>query len=349
MITILVFVFLRLLYVCCKISSLTTEPTFFSLTVFVVFALVSFAPGLFLWSWMPPRNSNPFLAPVFVVLTSIGATMAGTWLLYSLRLYSSISSYLLLAFYAVIGLFGIIRLLKRPFSLSSVSLSFSELLVAALSLFFCESVFESVVGHPSLEWDAIVSWDKWAEDISQRTFLGGYIYGAYPQGMPLIIALFYKTLLPSSSSTFLSLPHLLSSGFYSIFPLLLFLSVLAFCRQMKINPLWPFLLIIANRLFVNFIIKMLCYMDIPLSAVVAATFSLVCAESFYKTSKIRIPLFVSYFLHFSLLPLQKGMALFFSLSQLFWHSYSTAVEITGSFSLLYPQPYLQLFSSFTNG
>lgn len=316
--------FSRFSYFVIKLSSLSFESSSLSLAFFALSALISFAPGLFLWSCLSPKTSNPFLPPVFILSTSLGTTMSVTWLLYALGLYSRFSAFFLFSLFAFLALFALFRLSKNRLSFSAFSISLPELLVLASSLLFCEALFESVTGFPSMQMDAAISWDKWASDISHRSFLGGYVSGAYPQGMPLIISLFYKTLLSPSSSSFLSLPHLLSAGFFSLFPLLLFLSLLAFSRQMKMNPLWPFLLLIGNSFFVLFMIKNPAYMDIPLAAVVTASFALLSARNVFPVSKdSRLPLFLSFFFSFFAIAFTKGngfaflflgflLALFFS-------------------------------------
>lgn len=233
-------------------------------------------PGLFLWAKLKPKTDNPFLFPVFVLASGIGASMLLLWAAYLLCIYSRPASLVLVSLFFALAACGVIMMFReRTVTRTSVwsslrTLSFSEFAVLAVSLFFCEGIFEAVAGMPLASWDAVVSWDKWAADIAARTGLGGYISGAYPQGIPLLLSLFYKVLLPVGADPVLSLEHLLAGGLFQVFPLLLSLSLLAAAREYRVNPLIPAGITFGSAALVYAMIKQVGYVDVPLAASVAA-------------------------------------------------------------------------------
>lgn len=277
-------VVLRFILVSVSLSVLAYEPCTEAVRFFALFLAGTVCPGLFLYALLRPKPDNPFFPSVFVLSTSLGTTMLTTWILYLTGCYTTTAAFLLEIAFSAAGLCGIIILCKRkdaqqPFFRLPIFTP-SECLALIVSLLFCEGIFECVAGTPMTAWDAVVSWDKWASDIASRHALGGYISGAYPQGLPLILSLFYK-LMPEGSVPALSFSHLLATGFLQIFPLLLCLSLLSAARSLRINPLWPLGIVLANAGVLHCIIKFNGYADIPLAASVAASIA-VASELFSR-------------------------------------------------------------------
>ena len=270
---------LRFLIIFVSLSAAAYEPSAEAVTFFALALAHSVGPGLLLYALLRPKSDNPFFPSVFVLSTSLGTTMLMTWLLYLTGGYTTTAALLLESTFAAAGLCGGLLCLKkhRPHC-PRPPLFPSECLALIVSLLFCEGIFECVAGTPMTAWDAIVSWDKWASDIASRHALGGYISGAYPQGLPLLLSLFYK-LMPEGTVPALSFSHLMATGFLQVFPLLLCLSLLSAAHSLRINPLWPLGIVLANAGVLHCIIKFNGYADIPLAASVAAAIA-VTAELF---------------------------------------------------------------------
>lgn len=242
---------------------------------FLISLSVLSGPGLFFWSKLKPKTANPFIFPLFVMSTSLGTAMSVLWLLYLCGIYCKISSIIFLCLAAIAGLFGLYKIIKEKLPISSdFHITVSEFAALAVSLLFCEGIFECLAGTAMSSWDAVVSWDKWAADIAARTGLHGYICGAYPQGIPLVNALFYKVLMPADGNPVISSEHLLCNGFFQFFPFLLCISLIAAAREFKINSLVVLGITLGCSGLVKAIIKQSGYVDIPLAAAVASIPSL---------------------------------------------------------------------------
>lgn len=245
---------------------------------FLLAAAVSTGPGLFLLPRLKIDWRNPFLPPVFIVSASLGATMLATWALYFLGLFTKPAALCLATGFAGLGLAGLKNIIGRWRSLEAdFRITPCEFIALALSLFFCEGMFECVAGTPLTAWDAVISWDKWAQDIATRPGLGGYVCGAYPQGLPLVIGFFYKALLPADAVISTSVEHLLVSGFLQVFPLLLCFSLIATARQLGSNPLWSVGLALGSSCVIQAAVKFVGYADIPLAASVTSAIAVLVA------------------------------------------------------------------------
>ncbi len=250
-----------------------------------LFAVIAFAgtvgPGLYLWSRMDVDPDNPFLTPVFIVATSLGFTMSVSWILYLSGCFMDLAAPLVFLESAlvVMALPGTVPKIRRLVSRATVSPC--EFAAFSLSILFCEGLFECVAGTPLTAWDAVVSWDKWASDIAVRAGLGGYVSGAYPPGIPLLVGLFYKCrFLLSGAVDPVSAEHLLVTGFHQVFPLLLSLSLIAVSRRLKTNALWSVLVFFGCGSAVLQVVKYIGYVDVPLAAfMLAALAVIVCLRA----------------------------------------------------------------------
>lgn len=261
----------RLIYSLAILGHSSWEPWTHSAVFVIIAAVITLCPGIFLWSKLNCETDNPFLPPVFIISTSLGFTMLTAWLLYLFGAFTRPIALVLVAGSAILGLLGLRKTAASVFRIFTQSkISPCELLALAVSLLFCEGMFECVAGTPVSAWDAVVSWDKWASDIAVRNGLGGYISGAYPPGLPLLTGLFYKLILPPGTECITSIVHLHASGFYQIYPLLLALSLIAVARQLKFNAAWAIAVFFGCWFNIHHIMKSVGYTDIPLAASIIA-------------------------------------------------------------------------------
>lgn len=276
---------------------------------FIYFALIAIAlltgPGLFFLSILNLNNSNPYLSVVIALATSLATTMLSTWLLYILGIYSFYTTIALVIFFGTLSIVGIIKLLKKKqnkkYYFDNITQAMIENIAIVAILAFCFGLFNSIAGYPITAWDGIVSWDKWASDITYRTHIGGYVSGGYPLGIPLIISTFYKILAPLNEYCLFSLSNLLMAGFLQVFVLLLLISILAFSKEVNISPIWPIAILLGNNAFLYAIIKQIGYVDIPLASFVAVACALIAAHKrLQNDNSSRIVAFLFYLIAFSI-------------------------------------------------
>lgn len=261
----------RFLTVLLSLVAHADEPWYRTFGFCLISAVVLTGPGLCFWSKLKPKTDNPFLFLVFVLSTSLGTTMLLLWVLYFLGFYTEGVVFVLLVLLGLSGVYGVCSMFKERLPLSSCfRITLPECVALAISLLFCEGIFECSAGAQMSAWDSVVSWDKWAADIASRTGLRGYICGAYPQGIPLICSLFYKMQLPSGSNPVLSVEHLFINGLFQFFPFLLFMSLIASAREYKLNSIFTLGITLGCSGLIHAIIKQSGYADIPLTAAVAA-------------------------------------------------------------------------------
>ncbi len=203
----------------------------------------------------------------------LGISQFMLWLFYAVSLFNRITAWTWAALSIAAGIIGLVRIARRKLSIPSVS--WCEALCLCGVLAFSEGMFECLVGTPPLAWDAAVSWDKWAETIAGRTGIGHSIYGGYPLGIPLLLSLPYKLLVPANEAAALAIEHLLVLGFLQFFPLLLGVATLSAARSLRLNPFWPIVLLLGNNCLLICGIKYSGYVDFPLAAIVAGATALI--------------------------------------------------------------------------
>ena len=258
----------------------------------LVALLLSAAPGFWLWSRVRFRTRDPFLAPVVVLGGGLSLSMAALWILYAVGLHTRVAQMALLAAFGVLGALGVRRLLpfagvcpqaeggrRRSTAIDghrSSDIFFrtvrlvSDLLALVAILLFSLGLSKCVLGHPFEAWDAVVSWDKWAEDIARRRFLGGYVSGGYPPGLPLLGGVFYALFQPEGVPAMLGDTARILPALYAVFPVLLGLSLLSLCRTFRLPSPLLVLLVFGNGAVLHCMVKHLGYADVPQMAFLAA-------------------------------------------------------------------------------
>lgn len=264
----------RFLWVVAKLARALPEGPWPVARFALVAAVVCLAPGLALLRAARIRL-RPAEIPVFVLATSLAASGLGAWALYFCGLYTRGAAFALLALLALAGAWGAGGALSRASLRSAVARlraappsAWLSPLLAALLL---EGVFELSAGTPFSEWDALVTWDRWAADMGARTGLGGYLMGCYPQLLPAIHSLFYKVAATPADAVFPA-EHLLLHGFDAVFPALLALSLIALGRRFRFSGLLALALLAGNARF--FADLAAGQADVPLAAFAAAVAAL---------------------------------------------------------------------------
>lgn len=243
--------------------------SFYLLGAVVSAVIIAIGPGLYLLSKIKDRDRNFFFDFSFIIAASLGSVMLALWTLYAVGLKTHIAVAAIIIVCFILAFSGAKRF--RP----SYCLSHFESIALVIALLFIEGLYECVLGTPLIAWDAIVSWDKWGADAAARSWIGGYISGAYPPGIPLVQSLFYMLFVPSGINPALSPVHLFMGGFFQIFPLLLLLSSLAVVKHLRVSPLWVLAIILGNSGLLLASVKQIGYVDIPLAAAIS------CAQMFF--------------------------------------------------------------------
>lgn len=234
-------------------------------------------PGLALLRFSRVRL-RPAELPVFVLATGLAASGAAAWVLYAAGLYTRGAALAFLALGAAAGAWGAAPLASR----SALRAAGARLRAAPpgawipplLAALFVEGVFEGALGTPFTEWDALVTWDKWAADMGARTGLGGCLMGGYPQLLPALRSVFYKAAGTPAGAVFPA-EHLMLHGFDAVFPLLLALSLLALGRRCRFPGLLALALLAACGPFAADLAS--GQADVPLAAFAAALAALLPA------------------------------------------------------------------------
>ncbi|NCA81295.1 MAG: hypothetical protein EOM72_00925 [Opitutae bacterium] len=238
-----------------------------SLLRFSAITVALFAgPGLFLLKMFPMPDSSPLTRFLWVVWISLGANLLVLWALYWFGIYTGTAAWSVLGISGLLGMAGASG--AHPLS---AALAFrrwwfrqprlDRIVFAILALDLAFSMLQAAGTHFGA-WDAIVSWDKWGCDMAERTGLGRYAMGGYPQMLPTLYSPYYKV-----AGTWLAgLPdeQLLLHGLNALFPLLLLAGLIRLCAVLRVR--WS---LAALVLFGNEHVR-LCltsgYADIPATA-----------------------------------------------------------------------------------
>ncbi len=234
-------------------------------------------PGLFFSRVLRIDCGSLSLRLLLVVTMSMGFSVLFTWHLYFWGLYSRAVLVVGLLLMAIGGIYGIYRtsLVKRfrDLYVRCRALHPLDVLGITVGLLLFQGLFESGVGAPFMAWDAMVSWDKWAVDMSMRQGLGQYVMGGYPQFLPALHSIFYK--ISGTGGDVLPVEHLLLHGFVVIHVAVLMLSLWCIGRQLRIPGLLVFFVFVWNPEVFQSLVS--GYADIPMVAMVVASFALAMA------------------------------------------------------------------------
>lgn len=238
-----------------------------SLVRFSAITVVLFAgPGLFLLKLFPMPDSSALTKFLWVVWISLGSNLLVLWTLYELGIYTASAAWIVLGVAGLLGAGGASAAHPRSVAMAFRHWwfrqpRFDRIVFALLMLDLTFAMLQAVGTHFGA-WDAIVSWDKWGCDMAERTGLGRYVMGGYPQILPTLYSPYYKV-----AGTWLEgLPNeqLLLHGLNALFPFLLLAGLVRLCAVLRVR--WSLAAIV---LFGNEHVR-LCltsgYADIPATA-----------------------------------------------------------------------------------
>lgn len=226
-------------------------------------------PGLFLLTKIDRNIRNLLFDIAFVIGSSLGSVMLVLWICYAFGIKFQIIVASVVIICAILAIIGGIHF--KP----ACNMSYADSIGLILSMLFCEGIYEFVAGTPLIAWDAVISWDRWGADIASRSWIGGYLTGGYPLGIPLIQSVFYSLFVPLGHNPALSHAQLFMPGFFQVFPFLFLVSNLAVSKHLKISPFWTLAIILGNSGLLVFIIKHIGFADIPFVAMVSSALMLV--------------------------------------------------------------------------
>ena len=239
--------------------------------------LISIAPGLGLLRLGRARVSSLSVKILLVIVLSLSASACLFWHLYLFGIYTKAASIGILLFMGCFGLYGLqpeitscsLENLRRRWT----AISRGGRVGLLIGLVFLQGLFETAVGLPMVDWDALVSWDKWAVDMANRSGLGQYIMGGYPQLLPTLHSVFYK--LAGTGGEVLPPEHLLLHGFNVLYVAVLMLSLWVLGRFLRFSWLVALAIYVLHRGTSVFLAN--GYVDTPLAAFVLATCAIIVA------------------------------------------------------------------------
>lgn len=96
---------------------------------------------------------------------------------------------------------GIFKNLIRCISRQSIDVGSSRFFCIAAIILYCSLYYTFALKNFSVftEWDAVVSWNRWAEDWYYGVFNGS---SGYPQGLPILLSVVYKLANTTNIQTF---------------------------------------------------------------------------------------------------------------------------------------------------
>ena len=155
--------------------------------------------------------------------------------MYFLGIYSVVAAWGLVIVLVVFGLATrpwqpLLKTSNRIFRFPEF-LSWGEIAVFSFVVLFGVTMWVQATGAPLTSWDAIISWDKWSCDMAERSGLGRYLMGGYPQLLPSLCSVPYK--LAGSWSASFPDEQLLMHGYAAPFAFLLLLAVIRLCRVLN--------------------------------------------------------------------------------------------------------------------
>lgn len=239
-----------------------------SLVRFTLVTAVLFSgPGLFALRRFPDLDASRLGRGLWVVLISLGGNILAVWLLYMLGLYTPAATWAVVAGSAVLGVLGVHALrpsaAARAFHDWWISQPVLDRAVFAVLALDLTLVCLQTAGTHFWAWDSIVSWDKWGCDMAERTGLGRYVMGGYPQMLPALYSVYYKL----AGSWLQGLPdeQLLLHGLNAAFAVLLLAGLIRLCAVLRVRGSLAAVVLFGNQHLRGWLD--LGYADIPATAV----------------------------------------------------------------------------------
>lgn len=162
----------------------------------VIAAIITFGPGLFWLRVLRVVAASAADRFLIVIITSLSTTALLCWLAYSAGVYHRGVLIAILCALAAAGLHGGLAVDWRAAARWPARFWKRQGILARLvTAFLCIYMLEQLIacaGSPFTVWDAVISWDKWGCDMAERSGLGAYVMGGYPQFLPTLYSVFYK-------------------------------------------------------------------------------------------------------------------------------------------------------------
>ena len=236
-------------------------------------------PGLFALRRFPDLDASRLGQGLWVVLISLGGNILAVWLLYTLGLYTPAATWAVVTGSAVLGVLGA-RALRpaaaaRAFHDWWISQPVLDRVVFAVLALDLALVCLQTAGTHFWAWDSIVSWDKWGCDMAERTGLGRYVMGGYPQMLPALYSVTYKL-----AGTWLQgLPdeQLLLHGLNAAFAVLLLAGLIRLCAVLRVRGSLAAVVLVGNQHLRGWFD--LGYADIPATAVAIGSLALLLGRA----------------------------------------------------------------------
>jgi len=240
----------------------------------MIAGILMFGPGLWLNRLLRITCRQLRTQLLLITTTSISLSALFFWHLYLLGIYTPTLCLAGLLVMAMGGTYGLLggSIAKRCWTLYDRwrMLPVLDRIGLFLGLLFLQGLFEAAIGTPMLAWDAIVSWDKWAVDMSMRHGLGQYLMGGYPQFLPTLHSVFYK--IAGTGGDVFPVEHLLLHGFCVVYVAILMLSLWCLARNLPLPCMIAWLLFVWNKDVFGYLAN--GYVDIHLTATVSTACAL---------------------------------------------------------------------------
>lgn len=106
---------------------------------------------------------------------------------------------------------------------------------SALCFAYCLLSILDSASTPFYGWDPIISWDSWAVGWGGRLNINGYLFGGYPQLLPILSSTLYK--LAGSANDIIPVETFVSHGLHGVFASVGLLALFRICQLLHI-PFW---------------------------------------------------------------------------------------------------------------
>lgn len=239
-----------------------------------VFFSLWLAPGL-CWLRLGVKSCTSLLDRILLVLTSsVASSGLLIWALYFAGWYTPVSAWAYVLLVTGLGLWATPwrKLPQIPYRVIRSTSRFSMIEIVALVVIagFALEVCLHTIGSPLTSWDAIISWDKWSCDMAERSGIGAYMMGGYPQLLPSLCSVSYKL----SGTWLTSFPdhQLLMHNYAAPFVALLFLALIRLCCLWRASLFACLLLVVSMGTIHEWWRS--GYVDIPATAMIFASMAL---------------------------------------------------------------------------
>lgn len=219
------------------------------------------------------RHREPHLFPD-VILGVIAKSLWLSWLIVNVSYYSAFGEYLNF-FIILIVVFISMNLFKNKYPPSYI---FSQrkyisslAILIVIGLFTLSSFYNEYYSLIFQRWDTVVSWNRWATEISENTFHP--LNAAYPVFFPGLWSLVYE--VQGDNSVWI-----IAKSIMLIFPIILMVTIYSLLLREKLLSVF-LLIIVINLIFFSHNLYYLTsgYMDYPVAAMILISMVLLYLSS----------------------------------------------------------------------